>query len=95
MGLSSTEVGAMPKELIYNPNVLAGKTSEVVEHVAVGWSPKRDVQIGVTVGSNVGLSIDGKPADFPSVWMDIDRAGINNLIHTLRKARDAAYGKDA
>lgn len=85
----------MPKELIYNPNVLGGKTDEVVEHVAVGWSPERDVQIGLTVSSRVELNIDGKPSDFPSVWMDIDRAGINRLIHSLRKARDAAYGKDA
>lgn len=25
----------------------------------------------------------------------LDRAGINRTIHSLRKARDAAYGKDA
>lgn len=28
-------------------------------------------------------------------WADLDRAGINRLILTLRKARDAAFGKDA
>lgn len=95
MGLSSTEVGVMPKELIYNPNVLAGRVEEAVEHIAVGWAPDRDVQIGLTFGSKVALAIDGLPSDFPSVFMDLDRAAINRLIHLLRKARDSAYGKDA
>jgi hypothetical protein len=96
MGLSSQEVGVMPKELIYNPNTLGGGAAEIVEHVAIGWTPKMDVQIGVTVvPSRVSLVVDGEPSPFPSVWMDLDRAGINSLIHSLRKARDAAYGKDA
>lgn len=28
-------------------------------------------------------------------YIQLDRAGINRLIHTLRKARDDAFGKDA
>lgn len=28
------------------------------------------------------------------VWADLDRAGCNRLIRTLRKARDAAFGRD-
>lgn len=28
------------------------------------------------------------------LWSDLDRHGINQLIRILRKARDAAYGKD-
>lgn len=28
-------------------------------------------------------------------FIDLDRAGINRLIRSLRKARDAAYGADA
>lgn len=85
----------MPKELIYNPHILDGVPDhEVVEHVAVGWTPDRDVQIGVAF-ARAGVAMDGAEEPIPSVWMDIDRAGINRLIHSLRKARDAAYGKDA
>lgn len=86
----------MPKELIYNPCILNGEVPdhEVVEHLAVGWTPQRDARIGIAF-ARAGVTIDGVEERVPSVWMDIDRAGINNLIHTLRKARDAAYGKDA
>lgn len=27
-------------------------------------------------------------------WVDLDRAGINNLIRNLRRARDQAFGRD-
>jgi len=86
----------MPKELIYNPNILEGAVPdyEIVEHVAVGWTPKLDVRIGIAFARE-GVTIPGVEERVPSVWMDINRTGINNLIHTLRKARDAAYGRDA
>jgi hypothetical protein len=31
---------------------------------------------------------------FNSVWATLDRGGVDRLIRTLRKARDAAYGRD-
>jgi hypothetical protein len=31
---------------------------------------------------------------YEGVWTDLDRAGCNRLIRTLRKARDDAYGRD-
>lgn len=37
----------------------------------------------------------GEPEPVDSLWMDLDRAGINHLIRSLRRARDAAYGADA
>lgn len=33
-------------------------------------------------------------ASFTGVWLTLDRPGINRLIRTLRRARDAAYGRD-
>lgn len=31
---------------------------------------------------------------YAGVWVDLDRGGCNRLIRALRKARDAAYGRD-
>lgn len=86
----------MPKELIYNQSALEGKVPdwEIVEHVAVGWTPDRDVQIGVAF-ARPEVTVNGSDEPVPSVWMNLNRAGINRLIQSLRKARDAAYGKDA
>lgn len=80
----------MPKELVYSAN----PESDVVEHVAVGWTKDRDVQLGVWAGKQVTLTIDGQPSD-PSLWMDMDRSQINRMIRALRRARDSAYGADA
>lgn len=33
-------------------------------------------------------------APFSGFYVDLDRRGINELIRVLRRARDAAYGKD-
>lgn len=84
----------MPKELLYSAESLRGDTAAVVEHIAVGWTKDRSVQIGVVQGPPVELTINGKPAD-PGLWMDLDREGCNRLIRSVRKARDSAYGPDA
>ena len=39
-------------------------------------------------------AVTGSSAFGGSVWAHPDRSGINRLIATLRKARDAAFGKD-
>lgn len=88
--VTAMEVGTLPKELVYSAN----PESDVVEHVAVGWTKDRDVQLGVWAGKQVTLTIDGQPSD-PSLWMDMDRTQINRLIRALRRARDSAYGLDA
>lgn len=57
--------------------------------IHVGWLKDRNVEIGAA-------SFDPSremPAD--GVFMSLDRDGINRLIRSLRKARDAAFGKDA
>lgn len=47
-----------------------------------------------TLGSMVLDYIDKASLYSDSVWWHPTRAGINNLIRTLRKARDAAFGRD-
>jgi hypothetical protein len=101
------EVGVMPKELIYSPEALRVRLDDdasstvlqnyPVEHLAVGWSSDRGVQVGVTAGPAAKIRIDqgDTGGETDSLWLDLDREGINRLIRTLRKARDAAYGADA
>ncbi len=84
----------MPKELLYSAESLRGDVTAVVEHIAVGWTKDRSVQIGVVQGPPVELTINGQPVD-PGLWMDLDREGCNRLIRSVRKARDSAYGPDA
>jgi hypothetical protein len=104
---SVMEVGVMPKELIYSPEALGARLYDdastgtpqpyPVEHLAVGWSQDRGVQIGLTAGPSAKIRIDegdtGGATD--SLWLDLDRDAINRLIKSLRKARDSAYGADA
>lgn len=47
------------------------------------------------LGRAVLNTLDCLPAQpFYGVWSDLDRYGCNRLIRTLRKARDAAFGRD-
>lgn len=36
----------------------------------------------------------GEVPHYTGVWTDLDRAGVNATIRTLRKARDASFGRD-
>ncbi len=58
----------------------------------VGWSREQGhVEIGVDA-----LDISTQASDHVTgMFATFDREGINRLIRTLRKARDAAYGSDA
>jgi hypothetical protein len=101
------EVGVMPKELIYSPEALCSRLYDdtnratvqpyPVEHLAVGWSSDRGVQIGLTAGPSAKIRVDegNTGGETDSLWLDLDRDAINRLIRTLRRARDAAYGADA
>jgi hypothetical protein len=83
MGLSSTEVGVMPKE---NINC---DTNENLR-LEVQWVPNCYVQLGTVDWTRVPEN-----AGTEGTYLTLDRAGVNRAIHTLRKARDAAFGKDA
>ncbi len=81
----------MPKENI-NDLVSGGF------RVEVSWSPGAYVQVAsVNPDSDLTLPGDapGSPEQpFTGWWVTLDREGINRLIRSLRKARDAAFGRD-
>lgn len=97
----------MPKEITYsdqpeyvlrpdgseiNPVEAAGQSLPVLRRaVIVGWSKETGhVEIGVNA-----LEIATQHGSYDSgMFATFDRAGINRLIRTLRKARDDAYGRD-
>jgi hypothetical protein len=65
---------------------------------AVGVGVQRAVQPLVTVEGEdapaVDVSVPMVIDPDSGVWCDLDRAGINNLIRSLREARDKAFGRD-
>ncbi len=85
----------MPKEKIWD--------SVQLWDVEVGWNTEAEyVQLGVCSHDGVPLvehltdatADGGDPAGFASLWATLDRRQINRLIWALRRARDAAYGRD-
>lgn len=99
----------MPKELIYTDTRPFVITSDGGEHAAgqgiplpegssesvyqravhVGWSRRKYVEVGVA-----RLNIATEWVE-EGTFTSLDRDGVNRLIRTLQKARDAAFGKDA
>lgn len=86
----------MPKEYIEdrwtghdNDDVAAGSSSKV----KVGWSKEAGhVEVATVAPDAMTL----QPTPEGNGWfVQLDRAGINRLIRTLRRARDDAYGSDA
>lgn len=61
--------------------------------IKVGWTKEHDhVEIAVVSHRD---STTGEAADADAWHSQFDRAGLNLLIRTLRKARDQAFGADA
>lgn len=76
----------MPKEIIRSHD----ENNPVIVHV--GWNPNGEVQIA-TLNP---LVEEPTPGSSERGWYGTyDRNGLNELIRTLRRARDAAYGADA
>lgn len=71
----------MPKETIQ-----VGKRSDDPAEVNVGWSE------GYVQLSTVAIPLGGELQQ--GMWVDLNRNQINRLIKNLRRARDAAYGRD-
>ena len=84
----------MPKELVrshqvYSKPVTSEDTTPYVGlGVHVGWESDSVQLYGVLVYAD-HTSRDGGPS------VPLDRHGLNELIRTLRKARDRAFGTDA
>ena len=96
----------MPKELIHN--AYFGQTAKVrtfrdgdeqkevfvdelvdSSAVKVGWTRGYDhAELAVVCNADA-------PGDTQARHIQLDRAGINQLIRVLRKARDQAFGSDA
>lgn len=48
----------------------------------------------VYVGREILNAMDVATLSYRGVWSDLDRDGCNRLVRILRKARDAAFGRD-
>lgn len=94
----------MPKEYIesawfgqYADVVVDEQTGATEKHLIentalkVGWSRDCHVELAI-VDCKDGSFETGS---FEAQHMQLDRAGINRIIRTLRRARDAAFGSDA
>lgn len=80
----------MPRESVY------GNDGE--GHVVkVGWDHHGSVQVGVG-GPHQFQFTEPLPAgvstSYSDLWVTLDRTSLNDLIRKLRKARDAAFGRD-
>ncbi len=99
----------MPKEVIHteDQNFMDIAVSWGVEGVVLAPSPPmRGPEIGKAAGRSLRgrfafcpepgspFNLDGKTATVGPVRADLDRKSINQLIKVLRRARDAAYGRD-
>ncbi len=66
--------------------------------VEVSWENDRHVQVATTSSTSKFVLPGDNPGDpeypFHGWHVTLDRHGINRLIRTLRRARDAAFGKD-
>jgi hypothetical protein len=94
----------MPKESTY-----CVADPERQYRVDIGWSRDRDhVEIGTLTNTAVGIhnlaqhvpdsETPGSRYEGPIAWnglhCQLDRRAINDLIRSLRKARDQAFGRD-
>ena len=86
----------MPKEYVYGPATWPDEQGVDGENVryqicaSIGWNRETgDVQLAtIRNGSEASFEPDD------GLYMDLDRKAINQLIRHLRRARDAAFGRD-
>jgi hypothetical protein len=76
----------MPKE------VIDCSKSDERSYVQVGWDRSGSVQLA-TMRCEPSNSEDGTLTD-AGMFVDLHRVQINDLIRQLRRARDAAFGRD-
>lgn len=84
----------MPKAIIKSryPDPEGGPPETIVR---VGWTPGREHVEVATVMPNEHVRLPEPTLEQSNGWfVQLDRTGINELIRTLRQARDKAYGRD-
>lgn len=99
----------MPKELIYGERAPYGEEDPGRSVVDVRWDRESGYfQIATAcidrsthetyIPAHIRAEMPEGEWAFATAWdgfyVDLDRAGINKLIRTLRRARDAAFGRD-
>lgn len=94
----------MPHEKIHPTTPSTGDMPDLVEihwerdrsaHLAVGYASTTIIEglYGPEARAAVA-AVSEEQADFAALWVTLDRHQINQLIRVLRRARDAAYGRD-
>lgn len=67
-------------------------------HLHIGWTKDGSEHVEVSVQNETiaaECAAQGRPHDSRSGWfVQLDRAGINRAIRSLRQARDDAFGRD-
>lgn len=82
----------MPKEIINDARQGTKHDSFTTHFAKVGW----DRELGlVDIATLEGGDVDEPTRARKGYFVQLDRDGVNQLIRTLRRARDAAYGSDA
>lgn len=93
----------MPKENIYC-EANRGDSPDESWRAEVQWSGGKDGNYGFVMVGTVNpnsqfnwqqVDQDNSEGQFKGYFVHLDRAGINRMIRTLRRARDTAYGADA
>lgn len=87
--------GHVPRVLDKDGNWVYSDPAKVAPEpfVTVGWGREsQHVQVATLAGGDYD-EVGGN--ERPGLYVQLDRDGINRLIRSLRKARDAAFGSDA
>lgn len=85
----------MPKEIINHRH--QDDDGDPKPFAQVGWCRHReDGMHHVEISTLAGGDYNETPQEpRPGFYVSLDRDGVNRLIRTLRRARDAAFGSDA
>lgn len=67
----------------------------VVESVDGAYVEHPSLSMAITESAGPYVSVPAQVGNTGPLYIQLDRAGLNRLIRTLRKARDAAFGSDA
>lgn len=101
--LREVEEAGKPAMLAQKRKVSIGWARDTHVQLGVAWVDEAETAKLAASGGPLSWSggdyiVDGETDEhmrvWRSQWMDLDRHGINELIRKLRRARDAAFGRD-